>query len=629
MQSFPGWRWRDRRGGHFAPGRMARLCGPVGSISSNTDCGAANKVQESNTTMRQLRIRRGVRGIALGVAVAALLSACASLPAGRGSRGTPAPEQPLQRLDVRPVPADKDSLEKLLAGQFALAAGDLPGAARHFTEASRISDDPALAAQATRIALVAKQWQLAHECLDRWQALHGDETDIRQARAMLALHDGRNEAAFDDLAHLAAEPDGKGWGAIAQALLGAEDRDAAGALLERLAEPGQFGDKVHTWIAISQLASRLERPDLADSLAKGAVARFKSADAYAWAAQLKLKNGDKVGARDLFANALKRSGGDRHLRVAYAALLGELGEDVEAARALAGGPQDDFTLAARAAYLARADDKPMIDALYREAKALPEPRPAGRLNLLGQLAELLDKKTEALAWYEKVPADSDQSFGAQLRTAVLLDDTGKQKEALSLIHDLQARAADDSKQLGDTYLLEAEMLNRHQRGQEAVAVYDRGLQALPDDTRLLYARALLNDDLDHVDAAVRDLRRVLELKPDDPNALNALGYTLADRTDRQAEALQLIKKALNLKPDEPAIMDSMGWVEYRLGNLDAALKQLRTAYDKQPDPEIAAHLGEVLWASGQKDEARKIWEQGRKKDAKNKVLLETIQRLTS
>jgi Flp pilus assembly protein TadD len=155
------------------------------------------------------------------------------------------------------------------------------------------------------------------------------------------------------------------------------------------------------------------------------------------------------------------------------------------------------------------------------------------------------------------------------------------------------------------------------------------LQSMPDDTRLLYARALLNDDLNHVDAAVSDLRRVLELKPNDADALNALGYTLADRKGDQKEALRLIERALVLRPDEPAIMDSLGWVQYRLGQMDEAVTHLRTAYAKQPDPEIAAHLGEVLWVSGKKDEAKKVWEQGRKKDAQNKVLLETIQRLES
>jgi tetratricopeptide (TPR) repeat protein len=260
---------------------------------------------------------------------------------------------------------------------------------------------------------------------------------------------------------------------------------------------------------------------------------------------------------------------------------------------------------------------------------LPEPRPGARLNLLGELAELLERKTEALAWYNQVAEEDGHRFEAQLRRAVLLDDSGKTADAMGLIHELQARAGDDAKQLGEVFLLEAELLGKHQHDDTAVAVYDRGLKALPDDTRLLYARALLNDDLDHVDAAVRDLRRVIELKPDSADALNALGYTLADRTDKKDEALSLIQKALVLKPGEPAIIDSLGWAQYRLGHLDEAVQQLKLAYQKQPDAEIAAHLGEVLWVSGHKDEAKKIWDQGQKKDAKNKTLLETIHRLGS
>jgi tetratricopeptide (TPR) repeat protein len=571
------------------------------------------------------------RGFAQRVVAAELLravSGCATLP-GERSQARPAPRQPLERIKLEPVPADNDALQNLLAGQFALAAGDLPGAAREFARAARASDDPALAAQATRVALAGRQWELARESLAHWQAMRGEEPEIWQARAILALHDGKSDQAVGDLQRLGAQADGKGWSAVAQALLGAEDRKAAGAVLQRVVRTEQLGDKPETWIAVSQLASRLEQPQLAESLATDALARFKSADTYAWAAQLKIKDGDKAGARALFADALKRNPHDAHLRIAYATLLGELGENIEAARTLAAGPQDDYTFAARAAYVARAGDKPMAEALYRDVKALPEPRSPDRLTLLGQLAEFLERKKEALAWYEQVPVDSEHGFGAQLRLVVLLDETGRTAEAATLVHDLQARAGDDSKQLGDTYLLEAEVLNRHQRGEEALATYDRGLQVLPDDTRLLYARALLNDELDHVDAAVSDLRRVLALTPDDPSAMNALGYTLADRTDQQAEALELIRKALALKPDEPAILDSLGWVQYRLGHLDTAIEQLRNAYGKQPDAEIAAHLGEVLWVSGKHDEARRVWNQGREKDAKNKVLLETIQRLTS
>ncbi|HEX7915194.1 tetratricopeptide repeat protein, partial [Rudaea sp.] len=192
------------------------------------------------------------------------------------------------------------------------------------------------------------------------------------------------------------------------------------------------------------------------------------------------------------------------------------------------------------------------------------------------------------------------------------------------------RVADEAKTLGEVFLLEAELVGDKGRSEaDAIAVYDRGLQALPDDPRLLYGRALACASADRVDEAIRDLRRLLEFKPDNADALNALGYTLADRTDRKTEALGLIEKALALKPGEPAILDSMGWVQYRLGNLDAAVEQLRRAYTKQRDPEIAAHFGEVLWVSGRKDEARQVWEEGRKKDAGNKVLLETIKRLAS
>ena len=558
--------------------------------------------------------------------LALLLASCAAAP-GRAARGPS--KEPLQRIEVAQPALNADPLTNSLAAEFALADADLETAATNYVRAAQASSDPAVAAQATRVALAAKQWDSARTTLARWIELRPEDVGIHQARALLALHDGKADAAYEDLLALTHEPEGKGWRTIAQTLLEAPEHDAAGALLERLAKPELLGNKVETWIAMSQLAQRLQRKPLAQSLADRAVTKFATAEAYTWAAQLKFQNGDAKAARELFGEALRRDSKDVHLRAAYAALLGELGDNAEAARVLAQGPQDDYTYTARAAYAARANDKTLIEPLYKELKALPTPRPGARLNLLGELAELSERKAEALAWYQQVPAEDEHWFEAQMRSALLLDGEGKNAEAMSLIHQLQARAGDDSKQLGDAFLLEAEILAKHKRDEQTVAVYDRGLKALPDDTRLLYARALLNDDLDHVDAAVRDLRRLLELKPNDADALNALGYTLADRTEHKDEALKLIQKALLLKPGEPAIIDSLGWAHYRLGNLDEALSQLKVAFQKQPDAEIAAHFGEVLWAAGQKDEAKKVWEQGRKKDANNKVLLDTIKRLAS
>jgi tetratricopeptide (TPR) repeat protein len=569
--------------------------------------------------------RRTINRLYFALAFVAF-AGCASAPS---THRVSQSREPLQRIDLPQPPTKQDALTLALAGEFALADADLQSATDNYVNAAQASDDPAIAAQATRVAIAAKRWDEANSTLQRWQTEQPNDPGLWQAHAMIALHEGSTQAAYEDLTKLAQQPEGNGWRMIAPALVDAADKKQAGDMLERLATPPSLGSKAETWIAVSQLASRLGDKSLAESLAQGAVKKFASADTYIWAAQLKIQSGDKEGARMLFAAALKHDPKDTHLRVAYAAMLGQSGDNAAAARSLAQGPQDEYTYAARAAYAARADDKSLMNPLYRELKALPPPHTGMVLNLLGELAEMLEHKTEALDWYKQVPDDDEHWFEAQVRSVLLLDGEGKSTQALAMIHQLQARAGDDSKELGDVYLLEADILHKHGQGEDAVAVYDRGLQSMPDDTRLLYARALLNDDLNHTDAAVRDLRRLLELRPNDADALNALGYTLADRKGDQKEALGLIEKALVLKPDEPAIMDSLGWVQYRLGQMDDAVTHLRTAYAKQPDPEIAAHLGEVLWVSGRKDEAKKIWEQGRKKDGQNKVLLETIQRLES
>ncbi|MBS0556655.1 MAG: tetratricopeptide repeat protein [Proteobacteria bacterium] len=559
-------------------------------------------------------------------ACAAILGGCASLPAGHPTVASP---QPLQHLVVTPVAATDDLLAMKLAGQFALEGGDVQAAAREFAKAAARSDDPGLVDEAVEIAFAAKDWDLARSGIAHWQQLRADDPALWQWRASLALHDGKPDAAFADLQRLARQPDAKGWNAVGRVLIGASDKTQAGELLGKLAVPEALGKKSATWVAASQLADHLGAATLADALAGQAVARFGDAAAYVWSAELKLKSGDKAGARAQFVQALKRNAQDTHLRAAYATVLAQMGDNVEAAKVLAIGKQDDYTYAARAAYLARADDKILLASLYGELNAYTSPPSNARLNLLGQLAELLGRKSAALDWYGQVAASDARWPQAQLRIALLEDETGHTDKALALLHALQARSSDDDKQIGDAYTMEAEILRKHDRGREAVAVYSRALQAMPDDPRLLYARALLNDDLGNVDAAVDDLRALIKLQPDNADALNALGYTLVDHGRDLPEAQRLIEKALAYKPDEPAIIDSLGWVQYRLGHLKQAVEHLRAAYARQPDPEIAAHLGEVLWVSGDKDEARKIWAQGQQKDAKDKVLQETIKRLES
>jgi tetratricopeptide (TPR) repeat protein len=532
-----------------------------------------------------------------------------------------------------PVAPERDLPLKLLSAQFALQDGDLAASAQGFVEASDLSSDPALGEEATHLALALKNWPLARRALTRWQQLAPADPGVIQARAWIALGEGHGDAAYTDLCALAAVGDDQAWRLIAQALLNTDDKMIAAHLLERLATPDHLGTKESNWVAVSQLVFKLGDKDVSRHLADTAVTRFHGDDSYAWSARLALDRGDKTAARAIFAEALRRNPKSAHLRGGYAALLADSGDNAGAALALSNGPQNDVTYGARAAYAARADDKPALQALYRELNADKSARQGKRLYLLGQVAEMIEKREEALAWYRTISDDDEHWFDAQMREVVLLDKLGRSDQAIDFVHQLQEQASEDSEQLGGAYLLEADLL-RSSRPREAIAVYTRALGVLPDDPRLLYARALLFVDEGDLAAGERDLRRVIELKPDDAEAMNALGYTLADRGDRsdavrQGEALELIQRALKLKPDEPAIIDSMGWVRYRMGDLDASVESLRRAYAKQPDADIAAHLGEVLWVKGERDEARRVWEQGRKKDAKNKALLEAIKRLTS
>ena len=559
------------------------------------------------------------------IAIGLSLGACASPPARHS------PEVVVQPM-VTPVAPEQDLMLKLLVAQFALQGNDLAGAARGFTEASVLSSDPMLAEEATRLALSQKDWPLATRALVRWQQLAPGDPGVVQARAWIALGEKHIDEAQSLLAGIAARGDDAAWRLIAQMLLNAEDKDAAADLLARLMTPEPRGASEANRVALSQLAFKLGDKALARRVADAAVTRFHGADAYMWSARLALDRGDKVAARTIYTEAIARDSVNPRLRSGYAALLADAGDNAAAANALAQGPQDDLSYGARAAYAARADDKALLAALYREMEADKSAREGKRIYLLGQVAELIDKREAALAWYREVPEDDEHGFDAQMRIALVLDQLDRTAEALQQLHRLTGVAAGDTEQQRNVWLLEADLLAKRQRFVDALAVYDRALLNLPDDARLLYARALLAVDHGDVAGGERDLRRVLELKPDDAEALNALGYTLADRSQgndaRQHEALDLIQRALKLKPDEPAIIDSMGWVRYRLGDLDASLENLRNAYAKQPDPDIAAHLGEVLWARGQRDEARRVWDEGRKKDARNKALIETIRRLT-
>ena len=242
--------------------------------------------------------------------------------------------------------------------------------------------------------------------------------------------------------------------------------------------------------------------------------------------------------------------------------------------------------------------------------------------LLAQAAEQRRDFAAADAWLARI--DSADLLAVQARRASLLARQGKLEEGRAL---LRATPEPTPEAARSKLLAEVQLLREAEQWSAAREVMVQANARFADDADLLYEQAMLSEKLDRVDEMEVLLRRVIALKPTYHHAYNALGYSLADRNLRLPEARELIRKALELAPGDAYLVDSLGWVEYRLGNRDEAIKLLRQAYASRPDTEIAAHLGEVLWVAGQRDEARRVLAEAGRLDAANTVLKETVARL--
>lgn len=554
------------------------------------------------------------------ILVAAMLAAgCAQVPAHGGS-GVAA-EQPLARIDLPAGSADGKASALLIAAEFSLQNSDVAKAAADYAEAARMSDDPAIAKRAVQFALMTQNADGAQALLDRWQALGASAHGLALARGQLGLLRGDRAGAERQFGLLLAQRKVEDWKTFAAALLTARDTALAGRVLEELAKPDRLPPDESVWVALSQLGEHLGRHAFARKLADAAVQRFDGADSIRWAASLRVATGDREGAVALYAKGVASHPRDPELRLGYATLLGDAGRYPEALQVLARGPQTPATWAARVAIAARAGDDTALRKLYEELQHAPESQRLDSAFLLGQLAELLHHDSEALDWYGQVDPDSRHGFDAQVRSAVLLDKAGQPVQAHALASQLQQDYSDDPDSLRTAYELDAQLYSQHGEHAKAIAAYNRGLQALPDDPVLIYDRGIAQANAGNTDAALADFRKVLAQNPDNVDAMNALGFTLADADRDLPEATRLLSKALAAKPDAAAIMDSWGWLQYRLGNLDQAETYLKRAWGRQQDPDIGVHLGEVLWRLGQHDHAREVFGKVRKLDPHNPALL--------
>lgn len=526
-------------------------------------------------------------------------------------------------VSAAPPARPDNAMTQTMAGEFALQAGEIDEAARWYLQAARSADgDAGLAERATRIALLANDNRIAADALSLWKARAPHTLAMRAAEATLALRQGQARAARRDLLALLRDPDKDGWRYALGALDGGKDDKLAARVLGQLLDDGAIPRDLQAWLAFGGFAQRTGTPALAERIVEEVVRRFPGEPRVALLRAAQLREAGKLDeARKVLAEASDAALLLPDLRLGLAAEYDALGDPVAAAETMAKGPQDEDSYEVRAALLDKAGDKQRLGALYDELKRdATRPDPA-RFMLLGQIAESLERYDEALTWYRSVPG-GEQRWAARIRSDYVLHKLKRGADAYADLRALQADASADDDARRGAYLAEADLKAKDHDAAGEEDAYARALGAFPDDAALLYARSLGRESRDDIAGAEADLRRILVAEPDNVAALNALGYTLADRTTRYREALALIDRARAADPDNAAIIDSHGWVLYRLGRNDEALTELRRAFGLQKDPEIAAHLGEVLWVQGEKDEARRFFDESKRLQPEDNRALE-------
>ncbi len=527
---------------------------------------------------------------------------------------------------VTSPPPPESPLYGLMVGEIAAQRGDYQTGLERYHAAARAERDPRLAERATHFGLYTDDHALALEAARLWRELAPDNRLVVRIIANLELRLGHVDAGLAELrGFLAGEPElGEAFAQLTALLVRLPDKALALEVAGRLTADYPAQAEAHfTHGAVARHAARL---GLAESeMAEAVRLRPDWVQARVNLAQVQVALGHHDAALETLARGVEAVPESRDLRLAYARLLMNRGQVAQAraqfkevAAASPGDPDILYALALLSLETRQLDE---AERYFLELEQ-GEGRADDARFFLGRLEMQRDNLDGALAWYERVEG-GEYVDEAQIQVAAVLARQGRLDEALARVRGLR----DVKPQLRVRLLLvEGELLADADRETDAMSLYDAALAETPDSDDLLYARAMLAERLDRLDLLERDLRTLIERDPNNASALNALGYTLADRTTRHAEALELIRRAFQIRPEDAAIIDSMGWVHYRLGDREAALNYLRDAYARSQDAEIAAHLGEVLWVTGDVERAREIFDEALRTHPDNEVLRRTIER---
>lgn len=541
--------------------------------------------------------------------------------------GTPAqesgPELPAQEL------TDSVLYEFLLA-EIAAQRGNVGLAAQAYGDLAKRTRDPRIARRATEIAVFARMANVAIDSAKVWHETEPGSQRPLQTLSSLLVSAGRFDEALPYVRKLLAGASGAAGEAFMQlnrTLTGVKDKSAALAFVQRLTDDYPTLAQAH--YAHAQAAAHADQRELALKEVRRAQELRPDWEAAVLleAQMLQAGPGSGVAVLDRLSRYLQRYPNSREVRLSYArALVAEkrLGEArAEFQKLMADFPANTDVIYAVALLSLQLSDYPLAEGNLKRLLELNYPDKASVRLYLGQIAEEQKDFAAALGWYGEVEP-GEQHLVAQIRYAQVLAKQGKLAEARAHLAQINAGNTQQRVQL---VLAEAQILREANRFSEAFDLVARVLEGLPDNPELLYDHAMLAEKIERFDVLEASLKRLIALRPDNAHAYNALGYTLADRNIRLTEARDLIDKALKLAPEDHFIVDSMGWVLYRMGQLEEALKYLQRAFAGRADPEIAAHLAEVLWVSGKRAEAEKVFVDAAQKYPNNATLNGVIKRL--
>jgi tetratricopeptide (TPR) repeat protein len=536
-----------------------------------------------------------------------------------------AQEMPVEHVEAPEKPLPQDSVYPLLLAEFALRRRAYDVALENYMEQAHLLVDPGVRSHATHLAQFMQREDEALEAAQLWIQVEPDNIEVSNTLATLLSRAGRPLEALPYLATV-----GRGGGEPQYPILLNGFRKLSPAQQSELVEginelSAEFPTDSQLLITRSLLYEELDQHDLA---LKTVRAVFENEpylnQAVLLEAKLLLDRGDKKPFGRLRAT-LEKTPEDKRLRLQYARMLTR--SDLEAARAQfeilsSQSPRDGDLLFSLALINRETGDLLTAKAYLRQMLELEQRVDEGHY-YLGRIAEDEEDYKEAIAQYMKVE-DGGDFFNANNRIGNILIDAGQIAQLLAYFEQLRDKNPAMREQL---YAMEVDLLTKGEQLNDGMAVLSRALQEFPESTALLYTRSMMWEQQDDLHLMESDLRTILAQEPDNATALNALGYSLANRTERYDEAHELIARALALQPNEPAILDSMGWVLYRQGSYEEALEYLSRAYIKYPDPEVAAHLGEVLWVTGKTEAAIDVWRGALLKDPQHKILVATLKRL--